>query len=102
MKPGGSRERSRNPRMMSGARIGTGRSGSLPLCLMILLGCSCHMLHGQDGAVGAERKAGTFWGCVEEKVGRGSQECLCEWEVGVCCFWRRGELVPSLRETGAV
>ncbi|XP_035993338.1 protein sidekick-1 isoform X2 [Fundulus heteroclitus] len=50
MTPGGSSERSRNRRRMRGARIGTARSGSLPLCLVILLGSSCHMLHGQEVA----------------------------------------------------
>lgn len=47
MKPGGMRERSRNRRMKMGSRIGTARTGSLPLCLMILFLCNCHMLHGQ-------------------------------------------------------
>ncbi|XP_038141195.1 protein sidekick-1-like isoform X2 [Cyprinodon tularosa] len=50
MKPGGMRERSRNRRMKMGSRIGTARTGSLPLCLMILFLCNCHMLHGQEVA----------------------------------------------------
>uniref|UniRef100_A0A1A7YF48 Sidekick cell adhesion molecule 1 n=1 Tax=Iconisemion striatum TaxID=60296 RepID=A0A1A7YF48_9TELE len=54
MKPESNREGSTEAAMMrgSGTRTGTARSGSrcLPLCLLLLLSCSCHMLHGQEVA----------------------------------------------------